>query len=468
MKTGIPVHVLLVDDEKVACESTADTLERLGYRVSTLLDLEQVAGFIVGESPDILLLDVEFPGDRLGGVHLLQQLRKAGHLHPTIFLSHLTGVDTVVEASRQGMVTYLEKDAPEDQLVAALREATSVLPQRYDPDQPMAGQMLGSSPAFQEALQTCLDFAPLVNMPVLLTGETGSGKSMVARLIHQASPRRDGPFQEQACPNITEQLADSILFGHCKGSFTQAYSDTPGVFESADGGTLFLDEFADLPYGVQLKLLRVLDTGDYNRVGDPRTRHSTARLILATNQDIPAKIQRGEFRADLWHRIAGLVVHMPPLRDRREDIATLANYFVAHFVSGLPGRAHVLSPNALRVLERYDWTGNIRELDWTIKSICARSKTISIEDWQVENALPLHPSKAVPAKASAELLLPDRTSAVLPWKEYKARKELEYFHRVVELTGGIISHAAELAGVDRKKIYEVRGSGSRANSRDDE
>ncbi|MCA9784368.1 MAG: sigma-54-dependent Fis family transcriptional regulator, partial [Candidatus Cloacimonetes bacterium] len=318
-----------MDDEVTTCRETVKLLKRLGYESSYLLDLEKVERWITLHQPDILLLDVEFPGDMNGGINLLQALRRAGHLHPAIFLSHRGDSGTVVDASRQGMVTYLEKSASESALVAALEEAKGALPHRFDPDLPASEQVLGASAAFRETMQICRDFAPLLDIPVLLTGETGCGKNLTARLIHQLSPLCDKPFMELTCPTIPEGLAESHLFGHLKGSFTHAIADQKGIFELADGGTLFLDEFGDLKPDVQLKLLRVLDSGEYTVLGEHRTRHSRVRLIVATNQDIPAKIQNGEFRADLWHRIQGLELHLPPLRERSEDIALLANYFVA-------------------------------------------------------------------------------------------------------------------------------------------
>lgn len=453
------IRVLIVDDEEPVCVSTKKTLTRLGYAVDWLLDLERAEDWIRRRQPEILLLDVEFPGDRFGGIHLLQRLRRAGQLQPAIFLSHRNEVATVVEASRQGMVTYLEKDADEDRLLAALREAESVLPQRYDPAVPADQQMVGSSAALRDVLRQCAAFGPEVEMPVLVTGESGTGKRLVASALHEASPRRQRDLLVLNCPNIPPELADSMLFGHRKGAFTGAVADRVGFFPAADGSTLLLDEFGDLPLAIQLKLLRVLDNGEYNVLGEEQTRRTTARVIVATNQDIPAKVRSGQFRADLWHRIRGLHVHIPPLRERREDVSPLANYFVARYVSQRPDKPRVLTPEALRALERHPWPGNVRSLDMVVKALCALSETISIEGWQAELTLPEAEleADACPVRGAGERLLPVRAEDVPHWKDYKQVKEREYFERVVELAEGNVTRAAELAGVDRKKIYEVRG-----------
>jgi len=458
------VRVMIVDDEKTQCLSAGGLLRRFGYAVDWEVDLERAEERIPRERPDILLLDVEFPGDRHGGIHLLQRLRRAGQLQPAIFLSHIEKIQAVVEASRQGMVTYLGKDADEDEVRAALREAESALPLAFDPALPAAQQMIGGSPALRETLRLCEVYGPETDTPVLVTGESGVGKTLVAHALHEAAFAPGRRLLTVLCPSLSPSIADSELFGHARGAFTGAVRDHDGYFQAADGGTLFLDEIGDLPLEVQLKLLRVLDGGEFNVVGRVAPGRSTARVVCATNRDIPGMIRRGEFRADLWNRIQGLRIHVPPLRERREDIAPLACYFLTRMVAKRPEKPRVLSPEALRVLEAFPWrTGNVRDLQSTVQRAFLHSTQVSLEAWQIEQALPEAelgedgpaPGGAV-AAAPGETLLPARVEEVPPWRDYKAAKEREYFERVVELAGGNITRAAELAGVDRKKVHEVR------------
>lgn len=443
-----PISVILVEDEELVGKAYSAAIRRMGYRVTLEADLERAERCIQRQHPQILVLDVGFPGDGLGGIHLLQRLRRQGNLSPAIFLSGDSKVETVEAASRLGMVRYLEKAAGHERLRAALKEAEQVLPHPFDPDRPALDQFVGDTPAILDLKRQVQELAPFEELPVVIEGETGTGKELIARALHELGPRAAKELTLLDCTGIPGELVDSHLFGHVRGAFTGAITSRSGYFREADQGDLFMDEISEIPPTVQNKLLRVVERGELTVLGEERTLQVNVRLIAATNRSLPEMVAQGEFRADLWHRLSGLRLRIPPLRERRDDIPLLVERTLAAFADRHPDKVCVISPGAMSRLQQHNWPGNVRELEHMVKTLCVQCRGATIEGWQVDLAMPT--LEDVPGTADVM-----SSGNVLHWREYKAKVEREYFEKLVELADGNISRAAEMAGVDRKKIYEV-------------
>jgi len=376
-------RILVVDDEEIVLKSCLRILAGGEFEVDTATSGPEALRRIEEHPYDLVVLDIMMPG--MDGLEVLQRVKEA---HPDIDIVMITGlseIDVAVRAMKLGAFDYLPKPFEPDQLKLVLARALerrrllqenvtlkSALSSKYRFE-----NIIGASPAMQSVYRLIAQCAP-TNSTVLITGESGTGKELIARAIHYNSLRKDKPFVPVDCNSLSETLLESELFGHVKGSFTGAITNKRGMFEVANGGTLFLDEIGNISLPIQAKLLRVLQEREFRAVGDTRTQTTNIRLVTATNRDLKAMVAEGTFREDLYYRINIFPIHMPPLRERREDIPALAFHFLNAFKGELGKEVTEFSEGALNALVNYDWPGNVRELENTVHRamILANGKVI--------------------------------------------------------------------------------------------
>jgi len=369
-------HILVVDDDLTFRLSTAELLRQDGHQVVVAASGSEASAVLADRKFDLILLDLRMPG--LDGLRLTEALRKWGEGAPILMISGFGTVDTAVQALQLGADDFLTKPVEPDVLTARV---ASLLERR-----PRAGTAIGAppglvgrSPAMREVFAAIAAVAP-AETTVLITGETGTGKELVARAIHDASPRRAKPFVAVNSAALAPGLVESELFGHVRGAFTGAVRDNQGIFQAAGGGTVFLDEIGDVTPAVQYRLLRVLQEREVTPVGTVRPVPVDVRVIAATNRDLRAEVAAGRYREDLFYRLNVFRVALPPLRDRRGDIPLLVEHAL-ELLSGQPPRAQrfVCSPLAMRLLQAYAWPGNVRELFSVLESAALRTDTGRID-----------------------------------------------------------------------------------------
>jgi two-component system nitrogen regulation response regulator NtrX len=360
----MPRRVLVVDDEAGVREAMRQLLEYEQIEVRTVGSGADALAAYPEFHPHLVFLDIKMAG--MDGLATLAKLRQLDPSAQVVMISGHGTIQTAVEATQLGAYDFLEKPLDTDRLLLTLRNALQHLTlesenRRLRADLDDRYAIVGDSHAIAEVLATIEKVAPTAAR-VLIVGENGSGKELVARGIHRQSPRRDKPFVEVNCAAIPGELIESELFGHMKGSFTGAFADRAGKFEQADGGTLFLDEVGDMSLAAQAKVLRALQEGEVTRIGATRSVRVDVRVIAATNKALPTEIAEGRFREDLYYRLNVVPIMIPPLRARREDIPLLVERFVAELaqVDGLPRRR--FQPDAIEALRARDWPGNVREL----------------------------------------------------------------------------------------------------------
>jgi two-component system response regulator AtoC len=365
-------RVLVVDDEESLRLALRTFLKRQGYEVEVADNGQTALGLVESFGPDFILTDVRMP--RMGGLDLLATLKAKGDEATVIVMSAYGNVDLAIEALKAGAYDYVQKPFKNDEVLLALRKAEereSLRRENRALKQEMMREavfeeMLAKSEPMRAIIRTIAKVADF-KTTALVTGESGVGKELVARALHRRGDRRDGPFVAINCGAIPETLLESELFGHKKGAFTDAQADRAGLFEQASGGTLFLDEIGELPVSLQVKLLRVLQEETVRRIGDNRDVKVNVRIIAATHRDLAAEVQAARFREDLYYRINVLHIHVPPLRDRREDIALLIDHFIERNNARLGTKIRSITPEARRLLMEYGWPGNVRELENTIE-----------------------------------------------------------------------------------------------------
>jgi DNA-binding NtrC family response regulator len=397
MSDDAPARILIVDDDPVVADSLAEFLAEDGYQTSTAFNAEEgLAALAQAEresiGPDrpprpfnLVICDVSLPG--ANGLDLLRQI---GREHPGTVVVMLTGYGTIesaVEALRRGAADYLTKPVVDEELRLSLGRALrqqSLLAENQSLRSQLDGKfgldnIIGSDHRMLRIYDLIEAVAPS-RTTVLMTGESGTGKSLIAHAIHHRSPRRDKAFVEISCGSIPETLLESELFGHVKGAFTGAHADKVGRFLAADGGTIFLDEINSASPGMQLKLLRVLQERKFEPVGSTKTIEVDARVILAANQSLEELVGSGEFRQDLYYRINVVKIELPPLRERVSDIPTLAEHFLRHHAEELGRQLTGFSPEAMDALRRYSYPGNVRELQNIVEraAVLTRTPTIGV------------------------------------------------------------------------------------------
>jgi DNA-binding NtrC family response regulator len=456
--TSTPARILVVDDEKLIRWSVSERLQRDGYQVLSAESGEQALQIIAATPPDVMLLDVRLPG--IDGV---QTLRQALGLHPelaVLMMSAHSTVDVAVEAMKHGAIDFLVKPFPLIALDAAVARALSTSRTRRqiavlsaDRRQPNAlDAIVGGSAAMEQLRNVIGRLAGSDTTTVLIEGESGSGKEVVAHAIHLESARRDRPILQVNCAALPEHLLESELFGHERGSFTDAHTQKRGLFETADGGAVMLDEIGDLPPSGQAKLLRLLENKTFRRVGGVTELRADIRIIAATNVNLEERVSEGRFRADLFFRLNVVRVVVPPLRDHLDDVPTLAAHFIARFNQDLKRQVKGVSPPAMELLTAYHWPGNVREL----RNVIERAFILHAggDEIRPEHLTP-ELRRVAPQRPKDRLVPPvDEQGLVLDDVERRLIAE------AMERASGNQSKAARLLGVSRDTLrYRLKKHG---------
>lgn len=441
----VGIRLLVIDDESQNLVLIESALEQPGLEIFTCVDPEDGLALFQEKRPEIVLLDMVMP--RIGGMDLLQQIVTSDPGTEVILMTGYYSTESAVEAIRSGAADYLSK--PLD--VCALRDRVSTLVNERrvrrlatQLDQQLVDTfqlegIVGRSPLIMDMFATIRRVAPHFRT-ALITGETGTGKELVAQALHRLSPVADKTFAVCNCSALVETLFESELFGHVRGAFTGATQDKVGLFEYANQGTVFLDEIGDMPLAGQAKLLRVLQNQEVQRVGSPAPRKLDVRFIAATNKDLRALVREQRFREDLYYRLSMVEITLPGLVERKEDLSLLQRYFLEKFATLYNKPIHGITRRAQALLNRHDWPGNVRELENVLGRACmmAESSAVDVRD------LPVYLRK-VP------VLVPAAEDDLISLEELEERHVVRVLRRV----GGDKSRAAEVLGISRTTLYKI-------------
>ena len=375
--------ILIIDDEKAIRKTLSEILSYEGSKIDEAADGEEGLKKFTSAAYDVVLCDIKMP--KMDGIEFLEKARLINPDVPVVVISGHGNIETAVEAVKKGAFDYISKPPDLNRMLITLRNAldkqtlvteTKVLKRKVGKVQ----EMIGDSSPIQKIKDTIEKVAP-TDARVLITGENGVGKELVARWIHEKSNRSTGPMVEVNCAAIPGELIESELFGHEKGSFTSAIKQRIGKFEQANGGTLFLDEIGDMSLGAQAKVLRALQEGKITRVGADKDINVDVRVVAATNKDLLKEVENKNFRLDLYHRLGVIIVHVPSLNERREDIPALIEYYLDGIATEYGQTKKVIEKNAMEILSGYNWTGNIRELRNVVERLIILSgKNITLGD----------------------------------------------------------------------------------------
>jgi len=446
-------RILVVDDEVDMLETCRRILALKGYEVDVASRAEDAVARLEAGPFDLVVADLKMP--RLTGIELLERVRRIDAALPVVLMTGFPTVETAIDAIKKGAYDYLTKPFTPDQLTVAvdravekrnLQSQNAFLRRQLQDHSARFDEIVGQSPPLLQMLEQVRRAAP-TEANVLVTGDSGTGKELVARALHANSPRRDRGFATIDCTTLPEPILESELFGHQKGAFTGAVSSRPGLLESADGGTIFLDEIGELPPALQAKLLRVLQERQIRRLGTTEYRTLDIRVIAATNRNLSEEIRSGRFREDLYFRVNVIQIVVPPLRERTPDIAVLAQHFLKGFEAASPRRITGFSPEAIRALERHSWPGNIREL----RNAVERAHSLAAGPI-------LHPEDFPDSVAVSRSMLP---AGVDPMSFRAAKKKLtdefekDYLEQLLARHGGHVTHAAAEAGMLRSAFQRL-------------
>jgi DNA-binding NtrC family response regulator len=450
----MPGRILIVDDEKdmLALLRRMITEER-DFEVITESDPNRALERFRAELAELVITDLKMPG--MDGIALLEAIKKLQPKTAVIVLTAFATIETAVEATRKGAFDYITKPFRQERLLLTVDKAMqwqAMVRENLALRQALAekegfASLIGASPIMRDIFERIRQVAPTLGT-VLITGPSGTGKELVARAIHQHSLRYQNKMVTVNCTAIPPDVLESELFGHVKGAFTGAWKDKKGLVEEAHEGTLFLDEIGDLSPHLQTKLLRLLQEGEYKPVGSVVTQKADLRFIAATNHDLKADIRDKRFREDLYYRLNVINFDLPPLRERKEDVALLSRHFLSKYAAINQKALRDISPAAMQTLMTCDFPGNVRELENIIERgvIFCRTDTLSVEDLQVDSAMDT-------------VCEPMQPISDLPFREAKDRA-IQYFHRqyirhLLEQHGGNISRAAEAAGIQRQYLHRL-------------
>jgi two-component system nitrogen regulation response regulator GlnG len=444
----------VTDDDETIRYVLERALSRAGYDVQTFATVAGLQSALERSSPDVILTDIRLPD--ADGLTVLDSLRQQEREIPVIAMTGFSDLDQAVKAFQKGVFDYLPKPFDLDQVLSTVASAVAHSPVPA----PSAGKasqnrMIGDSPPMQEVFRT-IGRLSRSSISVLITGETGCGKEVVARALHEHSPRAKGPFVAINTAAIPAELLESELFGHERGAFTGAHSRREGRFEEAAGGTLFLDEIGDMPLSLQTRLLRVLAEGDYYRVGGRDLLRADVRVIAATHQDLEQHINTGSFREDLYHRLNVISIALPPLRQRSEDIPALAAFFLEQAARDMGLEVKRLRQETLDILLAQAWPGNVRQLQNLCRQLCvmAPGEQVFPEDLPADLGSSKAPAQAPDWLAQLRLWAGQALQAKETDLMSKAREEFEQalFDVALEHTGGKRIEAARLLGVGRNTL----------------
>jgi two-component system, NtrC family, nitrogen regulation response regulator NtrX len=440
-------RILVIDDEAEIRRSVRMILEYEGYEVIEASSGPEGVTMVERETPDLVFLDIKMPG--MDGLDALQRIKANKETLPVVIISGHGTVSTAVEATKLGAFDFIEKPLASERVLVTIRNALDQTRLRDENTSlkravEVRHQMVGESPALRQVWEAIKRAAP-TNATVLLLGESGSGKELVARSIHRNSLRSRDRFVQVNCAAIPEELIESELFGHEKGSFTGATEKQIGKFEQADRGTIFLDEVGDMSAKTQAKVLRVLQEGEVERLGSAKTIKVDVRVIAATNKDLEAEIEKGTFREDLYFRLSVIPIRVPPLRDRREDIPALVRHFADLFSRDNNRRPQRFTPAALEYLQRARWKGNVRELKNTVERliIMTPGEVIDVDD--------LRDIVRLEAKAMSGDNEKERPGTL---REFKESAERTFLVGKLRENNWNISKTAEVIGTPRSNLYK--------------
>jgi len=442
------MNVLLADDERSIAITLRDDLEEAGHRVTVVTDGTKAHEELRSRRYDLLVTDIRMPG--MDGISLL---KAAKALDPSMEVIVITGhgtIESAVEALRYGAWDYVLKPfLNEDMLrkvanlgkVRHLATQVQTLESQVGHDRARA-RIVGESEPMQRVLTLIRTIADS-DEDVLITGETGTGKELVAKLIHEISPRRERPFIVLSCSGFPQTLLEDEIFGHEKGAFTDAKAQKQGRFERANGGTLFLDDIDDVPIETQVKLLRVLQERSLERLGGEKTIQLDIRVVVASKVDLASAVEDGEFREDLYHRINVIPIHLPPLRERRSDIPLLVEHFVGAYAKG---RSYTITADTRERLLRHSWPGNVRELENAVRRAIAMAggaSELRAEHLVIEGPRPRRDEHAV-----------EEGPVERPLRDVVREAEGAHIRRVLKHTGGHRARSAKILGISRKNLWE--------------
>jgi DNA-binding NtrC family response regulator len=446
--TESPIRLVAVDDDPASLDLITDALDQDGLEILTASDPDKGWELIQRVNPEIVMLDLRMP--KVGGMELLERTLEWYPGTDVILLTGHYSTESAVEAIRKGAYDYLTKPISIADLRQKMAKLLEEVGRRHEAVR-LEGELLetsrfenmvGRSPEMLDLFIQIRRVAPHYRT-LLITGDTGTGKELAARAVHNQSPVSSGPFVTCNCSAIVETLFESELFGHVKGSFTGATQDRVGMFEYANGGTLFLDEIGDVPLAMQAKLLRVLQNQEIQRVGSPVVRNVDVHVVAATNRDLGAMIAEKKFREDLYYRLSMVELHLPRLADRKEDLPLLLHHLVERFAKQYDKPIRGISRRAQVLLAQYAWPGNVRELENVIGNACMMTagETIDVRD------LPERLRKPKPHEASPEV------EVLLPMEEMERRHALYVLQRM----GGNKVRAAQALGISRATLYRILG-----------
>jgi len=442
-------RILIVDDDPQFAELLTMRLQFHGYQTLQARDLP-TAGYLLETKPvDLILCDL-----CLGRENGLDLLPVAQGLHPHLPVLYLTAhgtIETAVEAMRRGAAGFVTKDFEDEELRTEIDHALkqAALRRRVARLEELVGErfafenIIGSSAPMRDVLQQVQRVAR-TNSTVLITGESGTGKELIVRALHTHSPRADRPFVAVNCGALPETLLENELFGHAKGAYTGAADNKIGLLSVANGGTVFLDEVGEIPLTTQVKLLRVLQEREFTPLGATESLKVDIRIVSATNLDLKEEVKAGRFRSDLFYRLGVIPIHLPPLRDRREDIPPLVNHFVKTFNRMLGNNVTSVHADAMRALMRYNWPGNVRELENVVERamVMAEGEVVQVQDMLFDSQLNEAPRGSSPAE-------------ILRYADAKAAFEREFLNNLLTTTRGNVSEAARVSGRIRSDLYTM-------------
>ena len=446
-------RILIVDDDEVSCQLFAETLEQEGYLVDQAHSGDEALALLRDNLHDLLVIDVRMPG--LTGLQVTRTVHAKQASLPIIVMTAFGSMETAIEAIHEGAFDFISKPMNLEEIKKTVSRAlaqralqdnaqTSSVEVKSEPP----GTIIGKSPAVMEVYKTIARVAPTKSV-VLILGESGTGKERIARAIHQHSPRANHPFVAVDCGALTETLLESEIFGHVRGAFTGAVADKKGVFEEAEGGTCFLDEIGDISPNMQAKLLRVLQEHEVRRVGGKDWAKVDVRVIAATNQNLDALVAKGTFRQDLYYRLNVVAIHLPPLRDRVEDIPLLAGYFLKCYSQENGKSVTAISDAAMKLLCDYSWPGNIRELENAIE----QAVVLSNQPVLVPDDFP----SAIRNKAASKLNQNLPTAGQFLFSDTPTLEEVKkrYVLYVLNRNQGNVSRTARALNIDRRSLYRM-------------
>lgn len=450
--------ILVVDDEEGICLFIKQNLEQIGFETDYILRGKEA--LIKYKNYDLAILDIKMP--EISGIEVLNHIKQDNGGFPVIVMSAFGDYKQASELLTKGADDYLQKPFNVEDMIFRVQKTIEMHRLMHEVNVYKSeklenvSKIVYKSNAIKEILEI-VDKISSETIPVLITGESGTGKELIAQAIHYNSnnPRKDNLLSIVNCGALTETLLDDELFGHIKGAFTGAINEKDGFLEVTDGGTLFLDEIADATISTQAKLLRAVETGEFRKLGDTRIHNSDVRIIVATNKTIPDMVRKGLFREDLYQRLKGIEIHIPPLRERKDDIPELVNFFISTFNKELKRKVEFHS-ESIEKLKDYEWKGNVRELKHTIQKIILLSEDETITPKFVENILHFKTNKnkfileegyKMPENIGEKSFLEQKTNVVKSF-------EKQFLQNLMKECKGNLSHASKKAKIDRKHLRE--------------